>query len=202
MSKKHEAKNCISDDEFDLEVDVKKFTDEYISSDEYGTLFLNGKWGDGKTTFLNFVKEKNKGMENRAKIREINIWESNILNTPYQHVYQTIFPWKSYWLRLWYAVVKIVIYIIIALITSGTALYIAQFKNMSDPPDKIWICWGIILLVVGSVALIYKENINNRDWEVHYYKKIKSVFNLRRQKKICHIWFYLLNAAPIIYWLQ
>ncbi|PTL05918.1 P-loop NTPase fold protein, partial [Staphylococcus haemolyticus] len=46
-----------SDDELNLDKDVKTFVDKYINSNYKGTVLLNGRWGVGKSSFINLVRE-------------------------------------------------------------------------------------------------------------------------------------------------
>lgn len=53
----------------------KDFLREYIYSDEYGVLLLNGRWGSGKTHFLKQVVKK---AHKDIKVRIIDYWDEDI----------------------------------------------------------------------------------------------------------------------------
>lgn len=69
---------------------IFKFLDNFGDQIDKGlTVVLNGKYGTGKTTLLNFIEEKNKE-ENSFNVIRYNAWENNIYENPLMPLLYTI----------------------------------------------------------------------------------------------------------------
>lgn len=184
MVKKYAAKKDITEDLFHLTEDVVNFSENYIHSGKYSAIFLNGKWGSGKTSFIEFLKgfNKQKDWKRRAKIKNVNIWEFNVLATPYQDVYSEVFRFKFLFWRFIFTILSILIYVVI----SVGALVVPIMTMVMKSSNMFWeviISAAVVLLLVGLLIMI-KEHFNKINWERYYYKKLKKGANSNRKKKI------------------
>lgn len=191
MAGNHEAKKIIQEDIFSLDEDIKLFIDNYIDSDYYGSIFLNGKWGSGKTSFINFISEQNKKQDEPAKIKNINIWKFNIKNTPYQDIYTEVFPIKAFLMKYMF----IMIVILTAIILSITTFF---GTRPIDKDSNTYLLIGILALS-GLLAII-KEQLNKINLEHIYFKMLnKSLLKLKNKKKKVVIIFDDFDRIPVEY---
>lgn len=63
--------NKLSEDKFGLEESAQRFSEEYITSEFNGSVLLSGKWGSGKSSYLNLVK----GASSKHITSKFNDWE-------------------------------------------------------------------------------------------------------------------------------
>ena len=82
-----------SDDELNLDKDVKTFVDKYINSNYKGTVLLNGRWGVGKSSFINLVRENYSLNFNRTrKFIALDYWNKLNAENFYSYLYYQMRP--------------------------------------------------------------------------------------------------------------
>lgn len=85
--------NKLSEDKFGLEESAQRFSEEYITSEFNGSVLLSGKWGSGKSSYLNLVKgASKKGIAWFKQINFVNInfWENGWESKPYEIIFKGI----------------------------------------------------------------------------------------------------------------
>ncbi|MCJ1655333.1 P-loop NTPase fold protein [Staphylococcus sp. NRL 16/872] len=91
-----EVKNK-KDDKLKLDKDVKNFIDKYINSNYRGTILLNGKWGIGKSSFINLVRERYiLDFNHTRKFIFLDYWNKLNAENFYSYLYSQVRP-IPYW---------------------------------------------------------------------------------------------------------
>ena len=70
----------------------------YKDGDKQGfSMTLNGEYGSGKTTILNFIKEENEYRNKKFDIIEYNAWENNFFDNPLIPILYTLSNLRNKW---------------------------------------------------------------------------------------------------------
>lgn len=135
----------------------------------YQTIFLNGKWGSGKTTFLEKVSESNK---QSFKFIYLKLWETRDERTVIQIAFKELHKFY-YWLMK----LSVIVCVVISLLLTP-AFNIGLSKFLSDP-----VCKGVIVAISLSVSVAQLFKIKSDNFYVVF-------FNLLNGRKIhCRKWF-------------
>jgi DNA polymerase III delta prime subunit len=167
----------ISHDEdlFELSANIDKFIKTYINSDYYGSVLLSGKWGVGKTSFINQIKEKTK-QNSKTRFVDINFWTGQYIDSPFESVMKILHP-IFYWVIKSFPVIFVLLLAItqffIGLITKNTE------ESLSSNDVMIWFLLFLLVsffnLIIDkfSTELIFEKIL---DWDMKRKKKAKIVF--------------------------
>lgn len=97
---------------------------KYFKKDNDDVIFLNGKWGSGKTSYLNIVLEENNKEKFQKKIlKKIDLWRITTNQKTSEIFYRSLFPISGFITR--YA------FILLFLIFSGLAVYLSNISPSS-----------------------------------------------------------------------
>ena len=115
----------------------------------YQTIFLNGKWGSGKTTFLEKASESNK---KGCKFIYLKLWETRDERTVIQIAFKELHTFY-YWLMKLFVIVCVVISLL---------LTPAFNMGLSDFLSNIVLKWIIVIIALSvSVAQLFKIKSDN-----------------------------------------
>lgn len=165
----------ISHDEdlFELSANIDKFIKTYINSDYYGSVLLSGKWGVGKTSFINQIKEKTK-QNSKTRFVDINFWTGQYIDSPFESVMKILHP-VFYWIIKSFPVIFILLLAVsqflIGLITKKTE------ESLSSNDVMIWFLLFLLAsffnLIIDkfSTEFIFEKIL---DWDMKRKKKVKS----------------------------
>lgn len=127
------------------------------------TIFLNGKWGSGKTTYL---KEVFKDSDESIDVRYIDMWHQNDID-PIQTFYRELYKYSFYFIK------GIVIIFTLILLTLSFAIgHIQSYERIS-----------ISLLTLGLI-LSLNTFILNINWEDFFFAILKVRSKISKKKKI------------------
>lgn len=123
MSKRFDAKVKLFEDQFGLENNVKEFVNTFVNSDFAGPVLIHGKWGSGKTTFINFVLESIKADKLKIKTNYFSLWKLTDTSSLYESIYKELFR-KGYLMLLSFTFPLIIItsYLLLSLSLSSTQI--------------------------------------------------------------------------------
>lgn len=115
----------------------------------YQTIFLNGKWGSGKTTFLEKASESNK---KGRKFIYLKLWETRDERTVIQIAFKELHTFY-YWLMKLFVIVCVVISL---LLTPAFNMGLSDFLSI------IVLKWIIVIIALSvSVAQLFKIKSDN-----------------------------------------
>ena len=167
----------ISHDEdlFELSANIDKFIKTYINSDYYGSVLLSGKWGVGKTSFINQIKEKTK-QNSKTRFVDINFWIGQYIDSPFESVMKILHP-VFYWVIKSFPVIFVLLLAIsqflVGLITKNTE------ESLSSNDVMIWFLLFLLVsffnLIIDkfSTEFIFEKILA---WDIKRKKKAKIVF--------------------------
>ncbi|MHB7918473.1 P-loop NTPase fold protein [Staphylococcus hominis] len=140
------------DDELNLDKDVKKFIDKYINSNYKGTVLLNGRWGIGKSSFINLIRENYSLNFNRTR-KFIALYYWNKLNAEnfYSYLYYQIRP-KTFWCIKFSPLLFVIILAIFQWI-------VTLFKDVSIF-NTFNFLMGLFAILIGSVLTFIKDHFS------------------------------------------
>lgn len=117
---------------------------------EKETIFLNGKWGSGKTHFI----EKVEKVEKNRKFIKLDLWNIKNNNSLYSVIFQRFFPTE----------INILYLLIIVLVS----ISIIATPTINLGLENIFPQWmirlGIIFSLLVTVSTIFKLNIEHIFW--------------------------------------
>lgn len=144
MQKDLEIKS-VEDDNLGISDNVDKFIEQYINSNFTGSILLNGKWGIGKTSYLNLIKEKSDSK--RTKFIDINFWTDPWIIKPFELFSKKLNP-------MFYWIVKTSPILLVVLL----ALIQFFYNIITKPTDNIsgmdFFIWGALILTISLLNLI------------------------------------------------
>lgn len=167
----------ISHDEdlFELSANIDKFINTYINSDYYGSVLLSGKWGVGKTSFINQIKEKTK-QNSKTRYVDINFWTGQYIDLPFESVMKILHP-VFYWVIKSFPVIFVlllaILQFLVGLITKNTE------DSLSSSDVMIWFLLFLLVsffnLIIDkfSTEFIFEKILA---WDIKRKKKAKIVF--------------------------
>ncbi|MEB8071650.1 P-loop NTPase fold protein [Staphylococcus shinii] len=156
-----EIKNS-EQDKLKLSTDVIRFINRYIFSDYEGSVLLNGKWGIGKTSFLNLIEEDvelRKEKKNKREFIWLNAWKENNSENFYSDIFSKLHPWKYFYLRHKPLVWAIILSIIIALI-QFIPFFLKGKENLITV--NILLIW-LALFIINSALSYFKDTYDIED---------------------------------------
>ncbi|MBC2004743.1 hypothetical protein HCA78_13240 [Listeria booriae] len=161
----------IGNDAFGLALEVDSFIERYIHSDYDGSLLLSGKWGVGKTSFLNIVQSK----INNKKCRTVKIeyWKNSTNINSQGYILKKISPWVYFSIAAFPFILTIVFAIIMGVLS--------LLKPEGDVSGVDILLWGVVASTVGVLNLsipsfnmesVY-DLVNKFIWWIYRVKKKK-----------------------------
>ncbi|MFA3773960.1 P-loop NTPase fold protein [Bacillus safensis] len=164
MQKDLEIKS-LEDDNLGISDNVDKFIEQYINSNFTGSILLNGKWGIGKTSYLNLIKEKSDSK--RTKFIDINFWTDPWIIKPFELFSKKLNP-------MFYWIVKTSPILLVVLL----ALIQFFYNIITKPTDNIsgmdFFIWGALILTISLLNLILDKFSTESIFEWLVKKKLKS----------------------------
>ncbi|WP_342499797.1 P-loop NTPase fold protein [Bacillus sp. FSL M7-0791] len=164
MQKDLEIKS-VEDDNLGISDNVDKFIEQYINSNFTGSILLNGKWGIGKTSYLNLIKEKSDSK--RTKFIDINFWTDPWIIKPFELFSKKLNP-------MFYWIVKTSPILLVVLL----ALIQFFYNIITKPTDNIsgmdFFIWGALILTISLLNLILDKFSTESIFEWLVKKKLKS----------------------------
>lgn len=140
------------DDELNLDKDVKKFIDKYINSNYKGTILLNGRWGIGKSSFINLIRENYSLNFNRTrKFIALDYWNKLNAENFYSYLYYQIRP-KTFWCIKFSPLLFVIILAIFQWI-------VTLFKDVSIF-NTFNFLMGLFAILIGSVLTFIKDHFS------------------------------------------
>lgn len=140
------------DDELNLDKDVKKFIDKYINSNYKGTVLLNGRWGIGKSSFINLIRENYSLNFNRTrKFITLDYWNKLNAENFYSYLYYQIRP-KTFWCIKFSPLLFVIILAIFQWI-------VTLFKDVSIF-NTFNFLMGLFAILIGSVLTFIKDHFS------------------------------------------
>ncbi|MGZ9412661.1 P-loop NTPase fold protein [Staphylococcus epidermidis] len=140
------------DDELNLDKDVKKFIDKYINSNYKGTILLNGRWGIGKSSFINLIRENYSLNFNRTrKFIALDYWNKLNAENFYSYLYYQIRP-KTFWCIKFSPLLFVIILAIFQWI-------VTLFKDVSMF-NTFNFLMGLFAILIGSVLTFIKDHFS------------------------------------------
>lgn len=140
------------DDELNLDKDVKKFIDKYINSNYKGTVLLNGRWGIGKSSFINLIRENYSLNFNRTrKFIALDYWNKLNAENFYSYLYYQIRP-KTFWCIKFLPLLFVIILAIFQWI-------VTLFKDVSIF-NTFNFLMGLFAILIGSVLTFIKDHFS------------------------------------------
>lgn len=140
------------DDELNLDKDVKKFIDKYINSNYKGTVLLNGRWGIGKSSFINLIRENYSLNFNRTrKFIALDYWNKLNAENFYSYLYYQIRP-KTFWCIKFSPLLFVIILAIFQWI-------VTLFKDVSIF-NTFNFLMGLFAILIGSVLTFIKDHFS------------------------------------------
>ncbi|OJT66103.1 P-loop NTPase fold protein [Bacillus altitudinis] len=174
MQKDLEIKS-LEDDNLGISDNVDKFIEQYINSNFTGSILLNGKWGIGKTSYLNLIKEKSDSK--RTKFIDINFWTDPWIIKPFELFSKKLNP-------MFYWIVKTSPILLVVLL----ALIQFFYNIITKPTDNIsgmdFFIWGALILTISLLNLLLDKLSTESIFEWIVKKKLKSK---RYKKKVIFI---------------
>lgn len=155
----------LEDDNLGISDNVDKFIEQYINSNFTGSILLNGKWGIGKTSYLNLIKEKSDSK--RTKFIDINFWTDPWIIKPFELFSKKLNP-------MFYWIVKTSPILLVVLL----ALIQFFYNIITKPTDNIsgmdFFIWGTLILTISLLNLILDKFSTESIFEWLVKKKLKS----------------------------
>lgn len=140
------------DDKLNLDKDVKKFIDKYINSNYKGTVLLNGRWGIGKSSFINLIRENYSLNFNRTrKFIALDYWNKLNAENFYSYLYYQIRP-KTFWCIKFSPLLFVIILAIFQWI-------VTLFKDVSIF-NTFNFLMGLFAILIGSVLTFIKDHFS------------------------------------------
>lgn len=143
------------DDELNLDNDVKNFVDKYINSNYKGTVLLNGRWGIGKSSFINLVENNLRENESyklsKRKFIRLNFWDKVNMESFYSYVYLQACPIKFWGIKF----LPLALVIVLATIQ----YIISIWKNIS-PFNTVNILMWLIAFLISSILTFVKDKLS------------------------------------------
>lgn len=165
----------LEDDNLGISDNVDKFIEQYINSNFTGSILLNGKWGIGKTSYLNLIKEKSDSK--RTKFIDINFWTDPWIIKPFELFSKKLNP-------MFYWIVKTSPILLVVLL----ALIQFFYNIITKPTDNIsgmdFFIWGALILTISLLNLLLDKLSTESIFEWIVKKKLKSK---RYKKKVIFI---------------
>ncbi|WP_411842833.1 P-loop NTPase fold protein [Salinicoccus sp. HZC-1] len=164
------------EDYFDLADHVDYFHNQYINSDYTGSVLLSGKWGIGKTSFLNLLKENASSNEvKKFKFIELDYWNEERSGRKYSFVALKTFPIMFFIIKF----LPIILVTALAVIQFGLVLFKSSQVNISTNDIVIW----IVLIIMSAVFSFIKDEYSSEkifkfllSYRISHLKNTKLIF--------------------------
>ncbi|AOZ88987.1 hypothetical protein BK049_10020 [Bacillus xiamenensis] len=175
MQKDLEIKS-LEDDNLGISDNVDKFIEQYINSNFTGSILLNGKWGIGKTSYLNLIKEKSDSK--KTKFIDINFWTDPWVTKPFELFAKKLTP-KIYWLVKTSPISLVLLLGIIQLLNN-------IFSKSTENISKIdFFIWCALILTISLLNLLIDKFSTESIFEWLVKKKLKCKKHTKKVIFIC-----------------
>lgn len=166
----------IDQDKLRIEQDIDDFIDDYIFSDYKGSVLLNGKWGIGKSSFLNLIeKEVNSRKNKKDKIEFIwlNAWKRSNSESFYSDIYAKIHKKRHIWLEYYPLFIAIILSVAVAIIQFFPFFFKSNKQSITISMLLIWLS----LFIINSALNYFKDTY---DLESVCRKKVQKIIKKRK----------------------
>lgn len=163
--------HSFSNDKLNLEKYVKRFIDNYISNDFSGTVFLNGKWGVGKSSYLNLIKSETAKNYPNIKFIDINFWTEQWEEKPFELIAKNLN-------KFWYFTFKFFPIIFVMVLAGFRFIFDIFTSNTNEISTRDITIWIILILLIALVSFFIKY-LSLEDlylWHLKKYKDKNLVF--------------------------
>ncbi|MBI1627726.1 P-loop NTPase fold protein [Bacillus safensis] len=175
MQKDLEIKS-LEDDNLDISDNVVKFIEQYINSNYTGSILLNGKWGIGKTSYLNLIKEKSN--PKKTKFIDINFWTDPWITKPFELFAKKLTP-IIYWIV---KTAPILLVLLLAIIQLFNNIFSKSTENISRMDFFIWCA---LILTISLLNLVIDKFSTESIFEWLVTKKLKCKKHTKKVIFIC-----------------
>ncbi|MBC1392589.1 hypothetical protein HB830_04185 [Listeria innocua] len=115
-----------NDSNYSITYNARAYSDyiKFFKENNDDVIFLNGKWGSGKTSYLNIILEENKIKFIKLKkkiVKTIDLWRITTNQKTSEICYRTLFPITGFIAKY--------IFLLFFLILSGLAVYFSSLKT-------------------------------------------------------------------------
>lgn len=145
--------------------EAKQTYADYFENDNR-TIFLNGKWGSGKSTYLNEVFENT---NKKVEVSYIDLWHKPNESNPVQIIYRTLYPLSFYFIKC------------IAIILSLSVLIFTFLFNKLQTIEVEHVSISLIILGFTISLISYMEKV---DWENFFTFLLEHRIKFNKNKKI------------------
>lgn len=149
-------------DELKSHEDVKQFISKYISNNYNGAVLLSGKWGIGKTSFLNLIEKEVKSQENKKEGETfiwLNAWKRNYTESFFSTIYKTLHPKKYFCLKYW----SLLLVVMLAIVMGLTQIFPYIFKGTENFITISMLLIWLALFLINSIFSYFKDSYNIED---------------------------------------
>lgn len=160
------------------------------------TMLINGKYGEGKSTLLNFIKEKNSIENNKFNVVLYNAWESNYFENPIIPLMHTLSKLKSNGKNVENAAKKVIKALPISFLRTVANLTKIDATALAEKETNEFDNFDRYQKAVNHYKCVFKEYCSNK-------KTIFLVDELDRclpeyQIKVLECIYHLLNIPNLI----
>ncbi|MFS0654046.1 P-loop NTPase fold protein [Bacillus sp. 179-C3.3 HS] len=163
MQKDLEIKS-LEDDHLDISDNVDKFIEQYINSNFTGSILLNGKWGIGKTSYLNLIREKSDSKS--TKFIDINFWTDPWIIKPFELFANKLCP-------VYYWIVKTSPILLVAFLAFIQFIYNIISKSTDNISRMDFFIWSALILIISLLNLILDKFSTESIFEWLIKKRLK-----------------------------
>lgn len=165
-----------ADDVLGIDEGVLQFSKKYITSEFSGSLLLNGRWGIGKTSFLNNL-EANLKPNKTIHFVKINFWLEDWDAKPSELIVKNLYP-ILFWLIKF---LPIVVTLILAILTAIIQLLPINEGKLTTNSIMIW----LVLIIMTSISTIILDKFSTETFFTWILTNYLSSSN--RKKRIIFI---------------
>lgn len=149
----------LEDDKLGLEYYITRFVEKYVDSNYKGSILLTGKWGIGKTSYLNLIKRKS---AKKHKFVNLDFWNNKSTNRFYSEIFK-----KTHSILYYVFQPLLILSIILLAIISGTIEIINLIYKVNSSLSTNMLTVLIVLLILNPLLHFIKDQ---NDMELIYRK--------------------------------
>lgn len=163
--------HSFSNDKLNLSKYVEGFINNYIIDDFTGTVLLNGKWGIGKSSYLNLIKKETTNKNANIKFIDINFWTDHWEDKPFELIAKKLNKTLYFTIKFFP--------IIFVMVLAGLRFMLDFFtSNTNEISTRDLAIWIILILSIALMSFFIKY-LSLEDiylWYLKHYKNNKLVF--------------------------
>lgn len=187
-----------SEDKLNIQKPVEEFVEDYINSGRNGLIIVNGKWGVGKTSFINCVKE----MKKDKKFIDLPLWGANHQNDIYAYTYEKMHKKKVCMSKLFRGMCHYILEISKLIIGVLSFLFVSRFFiSKTESIDVIGFFEWVIIIAITVVTIVFfyvVEQIINISFEEDK-RKVKVLKSLGRQNRFGRQIIFVIDDLERVY---